>query len=165
MFRHEHLDLTLKQIKNQNGKKLNMPRRRPHPRCRDFFRVHQGPMILEFVTVNAKNTRLVSQDANKTLKSLRRRSFYKAIEIVSEIENIGERNSILQILYSVATYGENNHSINLLKLWIDDIYVKKIVNTNQFIHRNYENLRYTHNIIIKLGFEYKVPPLKKEPLW
>ena len=142
-----------------------MPRRRPHPRCRDFFRVHQGPMILEFVTVNAKNTRLVSQDANKTLKSLRRRSFYKAIEIVSEIENIGERNSILQILYSVATYGENNHSINLLKLWIDDIYVKRTVNTNRFIHRNYKNLQYTHNIIIKFGFEYKVPPIKKEPLW
>ena len=142
-----------------------MPRLRPHPRCRDFFRIHPNPMILEFMTVNAKNTRLVSQDANKTLKSLRRRSFYKAIDIVSEIENITEKNSILQILYSVAAYSENNHSINLLKLWIDDIYVKKIVNNNQFIHRNYENLRYTHNIIIKLGFEYKVPPLKKEPLW
>ena len=65
-----------------------MPRLRPHPRCRDFFRVQQqDPMILEFVTVSAKNTHLVSQDANKTLKSLRRRSFYKAIEIVSEIEN------------------------------------------------------------------------------
>ena len=142
-----------------------MPRLRPHPRCRDFFRIHPNPMILEFMTVNAKNTRLVSQDANKTLKSLRRRSFYKAIEIVSEIENIAERNSILQILYSVATYGENNHSINLLKLWIDDIYVKRTVNTNRFIHRNYKNLQYTHNIIIKFGFEYKVPPIKKEPLW
>ena len=143
-----------------------MPRLKPHPRCRDFFRVHQqDPMILEFVTVSAKNTHLISQDANKTLKSLRRRSFYKAIEIVSEIESITERNSILQILYSAATYGENNHSINLLKLWIDDIYIKKTINTNQFIHRNYKNLQYTHNITIKLGFEYKVPPLKKEPLW
>ena len=102
-----------------------MPKLRPHPRCRDFFRVYTNPMILEFMTVSAKNTHLVSQDANKTLKSLRRRSFYKAIEIVSEIENITERNSILQILYSVATYSENNHSINLLKLWIDDIYVKR----------------------------------------
>ena len=117
------------------------------------------------MTINTKNTRLVSQEANKTLKSLRRRSFYRAVEIVSEIENITERNSILQILYSVATYGENNHSINLLKLWIDDIYVRKTVNTNQFIDRNYKNLQYTHNIIIKFGFEYKVPPIKKEPLW
>ena len=142
-----------------------MPRLRPHPRCRDFFRIHPNPMILEFMTVNAKNTRLVSQDANKTLKSLRRRSFYKAIDIISEIENITERNSILQILYSVATYSENNHSINLLKLWIDDIYVNRTINTNRFIQKNYENLRYTHNIIIKLGFEYKVPPVKKEPLW
>jgi len=142
-----------------------MPRLNRHPRCLDFFRVRQVPIILEFVTVNTKNTRLVSQDANKTLKSLRRRSFYKAIELVSEIESITERNSIMQILYSVATYGENNHSINLLKLWIDDIYVKKTVNTNQFIDRNHKNLQYTHNIIIKFGFEYKVPPMEKEPLW
>ena len=142
-----------------------MPRLTPHPRCRDFFRIRSNPMILEFITVNTKNTSFISQDANKTLKSIRRRSFYKAIDIISEIENITERNSILQILYSVATYSENNHSINLLKLWIDDIYVNRTINTNRFIQKNYENLRYTHNIIIKLGFEYKVPPVKKEPLW
>jgi len=70
-----------------------------------------------------------------------------------------------KFLYSVSTYSENNHSTNLLKLWIEDIYVKKTINNNQFIQRDSHNLKYTYNIIIKLGFEYKAPPIKKEPLW
>jgi len=137
----------------------------PHPKCQELPRVYRSPMILEFIMINAKNTQLVSKDTNKILKCLRRRSFYKALKIVSEIDNIIERNSILQILYSVATYSENNHSTNLLKLWIEDIYVKKTINTNQFIDRNVHNLNYNYNLIIKLGFQYKAPPRKKETLW
>ena len=65
-----------------------MPRLLKHPRCNDFFRVSPNPMILESVTLSAKNTNLTSQNVNKILKSLRKRSFYKAIEIVSEIGNV-----------------------------------------------------------------------------
>jgi len=137
----------------------------PHPKCKDFFRIYPDPIILKFITVNTKNTELISQNVNGILKSLKRRSFYNALKVVSEIENITEQNEILQILYSVATYSENNHSTNLLKLWIEDIYVKKTINNNQFIQRDSYNLKYTYNITIKLGFEYKAPPIKKEPLW
>ena len=142
-----------------------MPLLVPHPKCQELPRVYRSPLILEFIMINAKNTQLVSKDTNKILKRLRKRSFYKALKIVSEIDNIIERNSILQILYSVATYSENNHSTNLLKLWIEDIYIKKRLNNNQFIHRDSHNLKYSYNVIIKLGFEYKAPPIKKEPLW
>ena len=142
-----------------------MPRLLKHPRCNDFFRVSPNPMILESVTLSAKNTNLTSQNVNKILKSLRKRSFYKAIEIVSEIGNVVERNCILQILYSAVLYTENNHYANLLKLWIDDIYIKKTSNSNRFNDQDYKSLTYTYNVIIKLGFEYKDPPTKKEPLW
>lgn len=138
-----------------------MPRLLRHPRCKDFFRLAPDPMVLEFVTLSAKNTDLVSQNVNKILKSLRKRSFYKAVEIVSEIENTPEQNYVLQILYSVVVYSENNHCANLLKLWIDDVYVKKTINSNQFITRDYQNIKYTYNIVIKVGFEYKDPPIKK----
>ena len=60
---------------------------------------------------------------------------------------------------------ENNHSINLLKLWIEDIYVKKTINTNQIIDRNVHKINYNYNLISKLGFQYKAPPGKKETLW
>lgn len=141
-----------------------------HPKCQDFnlFRSKnkdEATPIFEFITVNAKKTYILSQNTNIVLKRLRRRSFYKSIEIVSEIENLTERNNILQILYSVATYSENNHSINLLTLWIDNVYIKKIIKTNQFIGIGSQDLQYTYNIIITLGFEYKAPPMKKEPLW
>lgn len=119
-------------------------------------------MILESVTVTAKNNNLLSRNVIKILKSLRNRSFYKAIEIVSEIGNKVERNEILQILYAATIYTENNHYSNLLKLWIDDIYIRKIPNSNQFLS---DDLKDHYNIILKLGFEYKEPPIKKEPLW
>jgi hypothetical protein len=142
-----------------------MPRLLKHPRCKDFFRASRNPMILESVTLSAKNSNLLSGNVTKILKSLRKRSFYKAIEIVSDIGNLTEQNEILQILYSATVYTENNHYANLLKLWIDDIYIKKIPNSNKFITQDSFNITYQYNVIIKLGFEYKEPPIKKEPLW
>ena len=142
-----------------------MPRLLKHPRCKDFFRASRNPMILESVTLTAKNNNLASRNVTKILKSLRKRSFYKAIEIVSDMGNIAERNDILQILYSATIYSENNHYANLLKLWIDDIYIKKIPNSNQFLLHDSQSLKYQYNVVIKLGFEYKEPPIKKEPLW
>jgi hypothetical protein len=142
-----------------------MPRLLKHPRCKDFFRASRNPMILESVTLTAKTNNLSSRNVIKILKSLKNRSFYKAIEIVSDIPNNAERNDILQILYAATIYTENNHYSNLLKLWIDDIYIRKIPNSNQFLMQELQSLKDDYNIIIKLGFEYKEPPIKKEPLW
>ena len=138
----------------------------PHPKCRELPRVHRtSPMILKFIMINAKNTPLISQDVNQILKHLKKRSFYRALTIASKTNNIIERNYILQILYSIATYSENNHSTDLLKLWIEDIYLKKTINSNQFIDKSLHNLNCNNNLIIKLGFQYKTPPIKPEPLW
>jgi len=93
---------------------------------------------------------------------LRKRSFYKAIEVISDISDLFERNCILQILYSSVTYAENNHYANLLKLWIDDIYIKKIPNPNNFIQGD---SHFNYYVVINLGFEYKDLPSKKETLW
>jgi len=142
-----------------------MPRLLKHPRCKDFFRASRNPMILESVTLTAKTNNLSSRNVIKILKSLRNRSFYKAIEIVSDIPNVAERNEILQILYAATIYTENNHYSNLLKLWIDDIYIRKIPTSNQFLTQELQSLKDQYNVIIKLGFEYKEPPVKKEPLW
>jgi len=37
-----------------------MPRLLKHPRCKDFFRASRNPMILESVTLSAKNSNLLS---------------------------------------------------------------------------------------------------------
>mgnify|MGYP000875633953 CR=1 FL=1 len=142
-----------------------MTRLLQHPRCKDFFRVSPNPMILKFVTLTTKNKNVSSQNTIKILKSLRKRSFYKAIEIVSNMTNVVEKNYILQLLYSAVTYTENNHYSNLLKLWIDDIYIKKVPKDNDFIEQTESNLKFNYYIIIILGFEYKALPTKKEALW
>ena len=117
------------------------------------------------VTVTAKYNYRLSLNIKKILKKIRKRSFYKAIEIITYMSNMFERNSILQILYSAVAYSENNHSSNLLKLWIDDIYIKKVPKDNDFIEQTESNLKFNYYIIIILGFEYKALPTKKEALW
>ena len=79
--------------------------------------------------------------------------------------NVIERNYILQFLYSAVTYTENNHYANLLKLWVDDVYITKTSDSNRFINQNNQKLIGKYTIIIKIGFEYKDAPLKRESLW
>lgn len=135
-----------------------------HPICSDLFIDESDCLIFQFMTVNIKNNQLISQNINKILKNIRRRSFYTALNIVSYIENSVERNTILQILYSVTTYSENNYSSNLLNIWIHEIYIKQTMNSNQFIDKDSHKLKDNNDIIITLGFQYKVPPIKNEPI-
>jgi len=167
LFQHEHLNLILKLIEKQNDKNKLMPKLLQHPRCKDFYfsPLSQGPLTLAYVTVTAKYDYKLSLNIKKILKKIRKRSFYKAIEIITYMSNMFERNSILQILYSAVAYSENNHSSNLLKLWIDDIYIKKVPKNNDFIEQTESNLKFNYYIIIILGFEYKALPTKKEALW
>jgi len=167
LFQHEHLNLILKLIEKQNDKNKLMPKLLQHPRCKDFYfsPLSQGPLTLAYVTVTAKYNYRLSLNIKKILKKIRKRSFYKAIEIITYMSNMFERNSILQILYSAVAYSENNHSSNLLKLWIDDIYIKKVPKDNDFIEQTESNLKFNYYIIIILGFEYKALPTKKEALW
>lgn len=138
----------------------------PHPICKDLPRMHFGKQVkFKFVTLTVKNNNLKSCNLNKVLKRFKKRSFYRTITVISEAKNVPELQYILQILYSVATYAENNHYVNLLKLWIDDIYVYKKVNSNKFINKKNKNLKYSYDIVIRLGFNYKNPPIKQEPIW
>jgi hypothetical protein len=144
-----------------------MPKLLQHPRCKDFYfsPLSHGPLTLAYVTISSKYNNKLSLHVKKTLKDIRKCSFYKAIDLITYISNIFERNYLLQILYSAVTYTENNHSSNLLKLWIDDIYIKKIPKFNNFIQSSNSNLNSNYYIIIILGFEYKELPTQKEPVW
>lgn len=122
-------------------------------------------MTIEYITIKAKYKNKITQTLQKTLKTLRKLSFYIAIDILSDLSNTEERTAILQILYSAVTYAENNHYANLVKIWIDDIYIKNILKQNYFLNQNSQKLEDKYYIIIKLGFEYKAFPVKKELIW
>jgi hypothetical protein len=144
-----------------------MPKLLKHPRCKDFYfsPLSQGKLTMAYVRISAKYNFQISANVTKTLKDIRKRSFYKALENVERISNLFERNYLIEMLYSTVIYVENNHYANLLKLWIDDIYIKKVPNFNKFRNQNHETLKFHYYIILVLGFEYKDLPTKKEPLW
>lgn len=144
-----------------------MPKLLKHPRCKDFSfsPILQGSLTLAYVKIYTKYNFGISLNMKKTLLDIRKRSFYKALENIKTISNIFERNYLLQILYSNVIYVENNHSANLLKLWIDDIYIKKIPTFNKFKSYHKKKLKFHYYIILILGFEYKNVPTKKEPVW
>jgi len=127
--------------------------------------VSQSPTIIGYLTVNAKYDYKITQNLKKVLKSLRKCSFYKSVEILSNLSNNVERTVILQIIYSAVTYAENNHYANLLKVWVDNISIKKVVKSNNFLNQKSEKLENSYYIILNLGFEYKAFPVKKESIW
>ena len=122
-------------------------------------------MTIEYITVKAKYNYKVTQNLKKVLQILRKHSFFIALDILSDVSNRIEKNIILQILYSTVTYAENNHYANLIKIWIDDMYIKNISKPNYFINKNSQKLEDNYFIIIHLGFEYKAFPVKKESIW
>ena len=127
--------------------------------------ISQKSIVIGYLTVNAKYSYKITQNLKKVLKNLRKRSFYKSVEILSKLSNNLERTVILQIIYSAVAYAENNHHANLLKVWVDDIYIKEVVKSNKFLNKKSEKLKNTYYITLKISFEYKAFPGKKESIW
>ena len=127
--------------------------------------VSQNSTIIGYIKVNANYNYKITQNLKKVLKNLRKCSFYKSVEILSNLSNNIERTFILQIIYSAVTYAENNHYANLLKVWIDNIYIKKVEKSNKFLNKKSGKLESDYYVILNLGFEYKAFPVKKESIW
>ena len=138
-----------------------------HPRCIDFYftNLSQTSLNLGYVTITAKYNSTLSLNILNTLKNIRKRSFYKAVEILSYLSDNLERDYILQILYSATTYIENNYSANLLKVWINDIRIKEVKKLNKFFDKTNDDSNCEIFIIVNLGFEYKDILIKKQSLW
>ena len=122
-------------------------------------------MTIEHIKINAEYNYKITQSLKRVLKTLRNRSFYMATDIISNLSNTRERNTLLQILCSAVTYAENNHYANLVKIWINNIYIRKIPKINAYFDKNSQKLDATYYIIINLAFEYKTFPVKKESIW
>ena len=132
---------------------------------KNFSVLSQNSTIIGYIKVNAKYNYKITQNLKKVLKNLRKCSFCKSVEILSNLSNNIERTFILQIIYSAVTYAENNHYANLLKVWIDNIYIKKVEKSNKFLNKKSGKLESDYYVILNLGFEYKAFPVKKESIW
>ena len=122
-------------------------------------------MTIEYIKVKAKYNYKATQTLKKILKTLRKLSFYMAIDTLADLSASIERTTLLQILYSAVTYAENNNYANLVKIWLEDIHIKNCSKQNSFLSKIYQEAETDNYIIIKLGFEYKTFPVKKEFIW
>lgn len=123
-------------------------------RCKNFCfsTFSQNYLTLGYVMFSVKSNVKLSDNILKVLKTIHKCSFYRSIEIISDISNLSERKYVLQIFYSAVTYVENHYPANLIKLWIDDIFIKQVAQFNNVLN-NYD---FSDYITIKLGFEYRI---------
>lgn len=111
-------------------------------------------IISQNITFISKDEYFFSQRIKALLKTFRRERFHRVIKIISEIENIKERNEILTLFYSITTYIENNRFTNLLNLYISDVYIKRKKSLDYSIDKDLKNDINPYNIIIKIIYIY-----------
>jgi len=101
------------------------------------------------------------------LKSLEKKYFYYAIDdiLYSLKSKPIKRDNLLAILYSPVISLQNDLSIDFFDIWIDKISITKPLKVNKFLTPNDLNLEPFSYITIRLLYNSKRLPKKKESLW
>lgn len=155
MFLHEHLDHILKPIKKQNVKeKRNMAR---------LELTLNFPKSFHIKTFNVKSEKKLSPLAKLILQSVQFKHFYYVRDDISYLlkSNPIERDFLLQALYSIVIFLQNNLSINFFDMWIYEIYINKVSTHNKFMSQKSENLEAGEYITIKLAYGSSISQEKK----
>nr|YP_010594916.1 hypothetical protein PKF95_pgp117 [Stephanopyxis turris]WAJ57651.1 hypothetical protein [Stephanopyxis turris] len=107
-----------------------------------------------YITINATYTGLLSNNAKILLKKIQHRSFSRATHLLSSVPDVVERNFLLQLLNSASSYLQNNYDANIVKIWVDNIYIKKQPKINQVILQNHktQHLQFSYSILIEFAF-------------
>ena len=155
MFRQEHLNHILRQIKKHNVKeKLNMAR---------LELTLNFPKNFEIKTFNVKSEKKLSPLAKLILQSVRFKHFYYVRDDISYLlkSNPIERDFLLQALHSIVISLQNNLSINFFDMWVYEIYINKVSTHNKFMSQKFQNLEPSEYITIKLAYGSNVSQEKK----
>ena len=136
-----------------------------HPRCPDI-KILASEIVYKnkytHITISSKYDGILLNDVKFLLKKVQHRSYYRAIYFLSFISNLEQRNFILHILNSISSYLQNNYDINIAKLWINTISIKKHPKVNRLIIRKkaIKQLEVSYYFNIELGFVPKLIPKK-----
>jgi len=117
------------------------------------------PEKIKTKTFHIKCEKKLSLLAKSILQSAQYKHFYYVRDDIDSglRSNPIERDFLLQSLYSIVIFGQNNLPTNFLDIWIREIYINKIVTYNKFINQEYPNLYPDEYITINLAFGYKIP--------
>ena len=107
-----------------------------HPKCSDikilaseidYKNKHKHIILI------SKYNGILSNTTKIILKKVESRSYLRAIYLLSFIPNQKERYFMLQVFNAVATYVQNNQDVNIIKLWLNRISIKKDLKKNLVI--------------------------------
>ena len=79
--------------------------------------------------------------------------------------NPEERDYLLQTLHSTVLFLQNSLYINFFDIYIYDISIDEVSNSNRFITRNSQQFQVSNNITIKLAYQVKSVTKKLETTW
>jgi hypothetical protein len=109
-------------------------------------------------TFNVKSEKILSPLAKLILHSIQFKYFYYVQDDITYLlkSNPIERDFLLQTLHSIVISVQNNLSINFFDMWVYEIYVNKISNSNKFLIENSEKKESCEYITIKLAYTINV---------
>lgn len=112
------------------------------------------PKSFQIMTFNVKSEKKLSLLGKLILQSVNFKHFYYVRDDISYLlkSNPIERDFLLQALYSIVISLQNNLSINFFDMWIYEIYINKVSNSNKFLNPRSENLEPDEYITIKLAY-------------
>jgi hypothetical protein len=124
-------------------------------------------MNLRSKTYSIKYEKSLSTVERLLLHNFQKKYLYHAItDILDSLKSQPvERDNLLAILYSAVLSLQNNFSIDFFDIWIDEIYIDKMLKKNKFLTNDTLNLEPFSYITIKLVYNKKLLPKKPEAFW
>ena len=118
-------------------------------------------------TFNIKCDKNLSPLAKIIIKSFKFKLYYYVIDDLLYLlkSNPDERDYLLQILHSTVLFLQNSLYINFFDIYIYDISIDEVSNSNRFITRNSQQFQVSNNITIKLAYQVKSVTKKLETTW
>jgi hypothetical protein len=112
------------------------------------------PEYFHIKTFNIKSDKVLSPLAKSILQSLQFKHFYYVRDDLDYLlkSHPIEKDFLLQALYSIVISLQNNFSINFFEMWVYEIYITKISNSNKFLRKTYQNKEFDEYITIKLAY-------------
>ena len=112
------------------------------------------PKSFQIKTFNVKSEKKLSSLAKLILQSVQFKHFYYVRDDLDYLlkSHPIEKDFLLQALYSIVISLQNNFSINFFDMWVYEIYITKISNSNKFLRKTYQNKEFDEYITIKLAY-------------
>ena len=107
----------------------------------------------------------LSSVTKSILHTCQNKYVYYSLDDLKRIKNLKERKSLLAFLFSSLLSLHNNFSVNFFDIWIDQISLTPIPESNRFLVKNTQKSRKSTLIRLTLYYQTRLPIKKPESLW